>query len=57
MILRRFNFNKINIITFLDLQNVFNRNNQWEYVHLPDGRKEMAYQYKQLPVAGVTIEF
>ena len=57
MILRRFNFNKINIITFLDLQNVFNRSNEWEYMYLPDGSKEMAFQYKQLPIGGITIEF
>ena len=57
MFLRRFNFNKINIITFLDIQNVFNRDNDWEYVYLPNGSKEMSYQYKQLPIGGITIEF
>ena len=57
MFLRRFNFNKINLITFLDIQNVFNKNNDWEYVYLPDGSKEMSYQYKQLPIGGITIEF
>ena len=57
MILRRFNFNKINIITFLDLQNVFTRTNEWEYMYLSDGSKKMAYQYKQLAIGGITIEF
>ena len=57
MFLRRFNFENINIITFLDLQNVFNRDNEWEYVYLSNGKKEMSYQYKQLPIGGITIEF
>ncbi len=57
MILRRFNFPKVSITTFFDLQNVFNRDNPWDYTYYSDGRKEMAMQYKQMPVGGVIIEF
>ncbi len=57
MVLRRFNFKKINLTTYLDLQNIFDRNNQWERVYLEDGTYEMSYQYKQLPVGGIIIEF
>ena len=57
MILRRFNFSKINITTFLDLQNVFDVSNEWDIVYLDDGSYEMSYQYKQLPVGGIIIEF
>ena len=57
MILRRFNFNKINIITFMDLQNVFDRINEWEKMYLEDGTTEMAHQYKQLTIGGIIIEF
>ena len=57
MILRRFNFKKINITTYIDLQNVFNKDNEWERVYFDNGTYEMSYQYKQLPVGGVTIEF
>ena len=57
MILRRFNFNNINITTFLDLQNIFDRSNDWESVYFDDGTIEMSYQYKQLPVGGIIIEF
>ena len=57
MILRRFNFKKINITTFVDLQNVFDRNNQWERVNLEDGTSTMSYQYKQLPFVGIIMEF
>ena len=57
MILRRFNFNKINIITFIDLQNIFNRSNEWEKMYLEDGTTEMAHQYKRLTIGGIIIEF
>jgi hypothetical protein len=57
MILRRFNFKKINLTTYLDLQNIFDRNNEWDRVYLDDGTYEMSYQYKQLPVGGIIIEF
>jgi len=57
MILRRFNFKKINLTTYLDLQNIFDRNNEWDRVYLDDGTYEMSYQYKQFPVGGIIIEF
>jgi len=57
MILRRFNFKRINLTTYLDLQNIFDRNNQWDRVYLDDGTYEMSYQYKQLPIGGIIIEF
>ena len=57
MLLRRFNFKKINIITFMDLQNVFDRSNEWEKMYLEDGTTETALQYKQLTIGGIIIEF
>lgn len=57
MILRRFNFKNINITTFLDIQNIFNRDNEWEKVYLEDGTYTMSYQYKQTPIMGLIIEF
>ena len=57
MILRRFNFKNINLTTYLDIQNIFNRSNEWERVYMEDGSFEMSYQYKQFPVGGVIIEF
>jgi hypothetical protein len=57
MILRRFNFKRINLTTYLDLQNIFDRSNEWDRVYLDDGTYEMSYQYKQLPVGGIIIEF
>ena len=57
MLLRRFNFKNINLTTFIDIQNIFDRDNEWERVYLDDGTYEMSYQYKQIPVAGVIVEF
>ena len=48
---------KINITTFIDIQNVFDRDNEWERVYYDDGTYEMSYQYKQIPVGGFIIEF
>ena len=57
MFMRRFSLEKINITTFIDIQNVFDRDNEWERVYYDDGTYEMSYQYKQIPVGGFIIEF
>ena len=57
MILRRFNFKKINVTTFIDIQNIFDRSNEWEIMYLDDGTTDMSYQYKQMPIGGIIIEF
>ena len=57
MVLRRFNFKKINLTTFLDIQNIIDRDNIWAIMYLEDGTTEMSLQYKQMPVFGITIEF
>ena len=57
MVLQRFNFKKINLTTYLDLQNIIDCNNQWERVYLGGGTYEMSYQYKRLPVGEIIIEF
>jgi len=41
----------------MDLQNVFDRINEWEKMYLEDGTTEMAHQYKQLTIGGIIIEF
>ena len=57
MILRRFNFKTINLTTYFDLQNIFDRDNEWEKMYLEDGSYKWAYHYKQIPVMGIIIEF
>ena len=57
MILRRFNFKKINLTTFLDLHNIFDKKNVWEKMYINDGTIKWALQYKQMPIFGIIIEF
>ena len=57
MLQQRYYFKKTNIVIFYDFLNLFNRNNEWENIHLDDGTKKMAYQYKTIPIAGFIIEF
>ncbi|UCD39111.1 MAG: TonB-dependent receptor [Fidelibacterota bacterium] len=57
MILRRFYFRKMNLVTFVDIQNVLDRDNQWDVIYYLDGTKEIALQYRQFPVGGVQLEF
>ncbi len=54
---QRFNFEKVNLIAFWDVANVFNRDNPWETVYLKDGSTDMALQFKTFPVGGVILEF
>ena len=57
MLQQRFYFERVNMITFWDFLNIFNIDNPWEYIYKKDGTKEMAWQYKTMPIGGVIIEF
>ncbi len=57
MILQRFYFEKMNLVTFWDIMNVFNRDNPWDYVYNEDGTRDIALQFKTFPIGGITLEF
>jgi outer membrane receptor protein involved in Fe transport len=57
MVLRRFYFRSMNLVTYIDIQNVFDRDNPWDVLYYLDGRKDVALQYRQLPVGGILLEF
>jgi hypothetical protein len=57
MILWHSNFKRFNLISYFDLQNVFNRDNIWDIQWNTDGTKSNIYQYKVFPVGGFTLEF
>ncbi len=57
LISRRIYLPKVNIVMFIDVQNILNRDNPWDLVYYHDGSSETALQYKQFPVGGVTLEF
>jgi hypothetical protein len=54
---RRFMFNGWNLVTYLDIMNVYSRDNIWSYQYYSDGTTEPILQYKVFPVGGVTVEF
>lgn len=57
MILHRNHFEKLNLVFYIDIMNVFNTNNIWDWSYNKDGTKEEVWQYKTFPVGGITIEF
>ncbi|MBN2383186.1 TonB-dependent receptor [bacterium] len=55
---RRFNFSKSNLIFFVDLWNVYNRQNPaFYYWNKIENKREESYQWTFLPIAGLEWEF
>ena len=54
---RRFMFGGWNMVTYFDLQNVYNRDNIWGYQYEEDGETEDILQFKVFPIGGLAIEF
>jgi hypothetical protein len=54
---RRFMFNGWNLVAFLDVMNVYGRDNIWNYTYNSDGTREKVLQFQVFPVGGVTVEF
>ena len=54
---RRFMFKKWNMVTFIDIMNVYARDNIWMYAYQSDGTIDNIYQFQVFPVGGITIEF
>ncbi|MBD3390853.1 MAG: TonB-dependent receptor plug domain-containing protein [Chitinivibrionales bacterium] len=55
---RRYGFGFLHMIYYFDLQNIYNRENVWQFVY-PDGRDEPQpiYQFPFFPVGGIIIGF
>ena len=53
----RWFYKKINIVSYLEVNNVFNTKNIWDYSYFDDGTKEPNYQYLRMIVGGVKVEF
>ncbi len=54
---RRFIFKNWNMVVFLDMYNLLNRPNIWEYQYNDDGTIEDLLQFEIFPVGGVSFEF
>ena len=57
MFLQRSMLPKMNIVTYINIMNVYDRNNIWDYAYSSDGTKREVWQYKTMPVGGVMLEF
>jgi len=57
MFLKRWMRTKTNIVTYVNIMNVYDRKNIWDYAYSSDGTKEEVWQYKTMPVGGVMLEF
>ncbi len=49
--------NKINIISYLEIDNMFNTKNIWSYNYLDNGEIEEIYQWGRMVIGGVMVEF
>jgi hypothetical protein len=45
------------MVTFIDIMNVYARDNIWMYAYQSDGTIDNIYQFQVFPVGGITIEF
>lgn len=53
----RWFFDRLNIVSYLEIENIFNTKNIWDYSYREDGSREKIYQYGRMIVGGVMIEF
>ena len=54
---RRFMFGGWNMVTYLDIQNVYNRDNIWGVQYKENGKTEDVLQFRGFPIGGLAIEF
>jgi len=57
MFLQRHHFKNVNLVVYIDIMNIFNTDNIWDWSYKEDGTKKEVWQYKTFPVGGVTLEF
>jgi hypothetical protein len=53
----RYNFDAWNLVVFLSIQNLYNRQNIAGYQYKSDGTVDKVYQFSFLPVLGIEAEF
>jgi len=54
---QRYIFKKVNLVFYMEVQNVYNRNNIWDYTYNSDGTVARVSQYELFPVGGFILEF
>jgi len=54
---RRYYYKDWSLVVYLDIMNIYNRDNIWDYSRDEYGIKEIVSQFRTLPVGGFNIEF
>lgn len=54
---RRWYFGRLSLLSYFDLQNVFNSRNEWMYLYNDDGTVDVVYQFSRMMVGGMVLEF
>jgi hypothetical protein len=54
---RRYYFKNWSFVAYLDVMNVYNRKNVWDYNRDEYGERESIYQFTTFPVGGFNVEF
>jgi len=54
---QRWFFGKWSLLSYLEIENLFNTANIWDYQYTNDGEKETIYQYGRMIIGGVIVEF
>ena len=57
MLIHRKSFKRFNLVSFVDVMNIYNHDNVWDFAYNPDGTIEEVWQYKTMPIGGVRLEF
>jgi len=57
MILRRWFFKESSLAAYIDIMNIYRRQNIWEYFYHQDGSTEVIYQFSLMPMGGFVFEF
>lgn len=54
---KRWFLGRVNLLTYFELENVFDVKNIWEYTYNDDGTVTNIYQFGQMLIGGVVVEF
>ncbi|MFC1511881.1 TonB-dependent receptor domain-containing protein [Candidatus Latescibacterota bacterium] len=54
---RRYYFKNWSLVVYLDVMNVYNRKNVWDYNRDEYGKRESIHQFTTFPVGGFNVEF
>ncbi len=54
---QRWFLGKWSLFTYLEVENLFNTPNVWDYQYLDDGRRLAVYQYGRMVIGGLIVEF